>query len=206
MPQTKLEIFKIQILENSNFDFDKKTHNIINDFLNAENNLYINHSIAILTEDIEEYGMNKTINKYLVVSLIYKDLNASEFNLKNTSKKVKKVLIKEIEEGKKILDPNIETDFDKEIFKVFFEVPNPNAEHNEFQRFTSRETQILELMSEGKLTKEIAEKLKISVSAIETHKTNMFKKANVMNAPQLIKFAIKKGYLSPQKTSGKQLV
>jgi len=115
MSQTKLEIFKIRISNNSKFDFEKKTQDKINEFLSEENNIYINHSTSILTEDIEEYGTNKTINKYLVVSLIYKDLNASQFNLKNTSKKVKKVVAKEIEEGKNIQEPQIETDLDKEI-------------------------------------------------------------------------------------------
>lgn len=115
MSKTKFEIFKIQISENSKFDFDKKAIERINDFLSDENNVYINHSISILTEDIEEYGTNKTVNKYLVVSLIFKDLSTSEFNLRNTSKKIKEVVKKEIEEGKNIPEPKIETDFDKEI-------------------------------------------------------------------------------------------
>ncbi len=115
MSQTKLEIFKISISNNSKFDFDKKTQDKINEFLSEENNIYVNHSTSILTEDIEEYGTNKTINKYLVVSLIYKDLNASEFNLKNTTKRIKKVVTKEIEEGKTIQEPKIETDLDKKI-------------------------------------------------------------------------------------------
>ncbi|HVA99531.1 MAG TPA: hypothetical protein VNG53_11610 [Bacteroidia bacterium] len=118
MSQTKLEIFKIQISENSKFDFDKKTQDKINDFLNEENNIYVNHSTSILTEDIEKYGTNKTINKYLVISLIYKDLNASEFNLKNTSNKLKEIVTKEIEEGKNIPEPKIETDFDIETYQL----------------------------------------------------------------------------------------
>ncbi len=124
MSQTKFEIFKIQISENAKFDFDKKALEKINDFLIDENNVYINHSTSILTEDIEEYGTNKTVNKYLVVSLIYKDLNASEFNLKNTSKKVKEVVKKEIEEGKNIPEPKIETDFDKEIRQLTKAISN----------------------------------------------------------------------------------
>ncbi|MEN8185490.1 MAG: hypothetical protein ABFR05_00015 [Bacteroidota bacterium] len=124
MSQTKLEIFKIKISENSKFDFDKKTQDRINDFLSEENNVYVNHSTSILTADIEEYGTNKTINKYLVVSLIYKDLNASEYNLKNTSKKVKEVVTKEIESGKNIKEPNIETDLDKEIRQLIKAISN----------------------------------------------------------------------------------
>ncbi len=130
MSQTKFEIFKIQISENSKFDFDKKATERINDFLIDENNVYINHSTSILTEDIEEYGTNKTVNKYLVVSLIYKDLNASEFNLRNTSKKVKEVVKKEIEEGKNIPEPKIETDFDKEIRQLTDHINTKPSKNN----------------------------------------------------------------------------
>jgi hypothetical protein len=126
MSQTKLEIFKIKISDNSNFDLDKKAQEQINEFLKDVNNIYINHSTSIITADIEEYGTNKTINKYLVVSIIYKDLNASQFDLKNTTKKVKKVVAKEIENGKVIPEPKIETDLEKEIRKIKKDVfPGP---------------------------------------------------------------------------------
>ena len=115
MSQTKLEIFKIKISDNSKFDFDKKALETINHFLSEENNVYVNHSTSILTEDVEEYGTNKTINRYLVISLIYKDLNASTYNLKNTTQKVKKIVTKEIEDGEIISEPKIETEIDKKI-------------------------------------------------------------------------------------------
>lgn len=124
MSQTKLEIFKIKILGNSKFDFDKKAKDEINEFLSNENSIYINHSISVLTEDVEEYGINKTINRFLIVSLVYKDLEASQFDLKNTTKKVRKVVTKEIEQGENIPEPKIETDLDKEIRQLTKVMPN----------------------------------------------------------------------------------
>ncbi|GEM_PF-3485007 len=130
MSQTKLEIFKIKISEDSKFDFDKKAQDEINVFLSKENNIYINHSTSILTEDVEEYGANKTINRFLVVSLIYKDLNDSQLNLKNTTKKIKKVVTKEVEQGEKIPEPKIETDLDKEIYQLTNAMHNKGVVHN----------------------------------------------------------------------------
>ena len=124
MSQTKLEIFKIKISENSKFDFDKKTLETINRFLNEENTVYINHSTSILSEDIEEYGTNKTVNKYLEITLVYKDLNTSQYDLKNTTKKVKSVVKKEIEKGENIPEPKIETDLEKEIRQLTKAITN----------------------------------------------------------------------------------
>lgn len=118
MPQTKIEIFKIEISNNQTLDLDKKAHDAINDFLTNENNIYLNHSSSILTENVEEYGINKTINRFLVISLVYKDLNASSFNLKNTTKKTRKIVTKEIENGDIIPEPIVETDLDKDLKRI----------------------------------------------------------------------------------------
>jgi hypothetical protein len=115
MPVTKHKIFRVKISEDKNLLLNETTQKEINTFLSESNNIYVNHSTSILTEDIEEYGQNRTVNKFLVISLIYKDLNETTYDLKQTSKKIKKVVSKEIETGQVIREPNIETDFDREI-------------------------------------------------------------------------------------------
>lgn len=124
MPLTKLEIFKIKLSNDSKFTLDKTAQEKINLFLAEENNIYINHSTSIISEGIEEYGTAKTIDKFLVISLIYKDLNASDYDLKNTSKKVKAIITKEIESGISIKTPNFETGFDKEIRQLTKAISN----------------------------------------------------------------------------------
>ena len=113
MSQTKLEIFKIPF--SNNLDFDKKTQDKINEFLNDENNIYISHSTSISTESITEYGSPKTVSRHLVISLVYKDLKASSYDLKQSSSKIKSVVRKEIIDGKNIKKPQIETELEKEI-------------------------------------------------------------------------------------------
>lgn len=115
MSQTKLEIFKIGISENSDFNLEKKVVDQINDFLRDDNKIYVNHSSSILTEDINEYGLIKTISKFLIISIVYKDLNETVFDLKDTSKKVRNVVKKEIEKGTTLPEPIIETDLEKKI-------------------------------------------------------------------------------------------
>ena len=64
------------------------------------------------------------------------------------------------------------------------------------EKFTIIELQILELISQEKTNKEIAETLKKSVRSIEKHKSTMMDKAGVHNSVGLIMFAIRNRILS----------
>ncbi len=59
--------------------------------------------------------------------------------------------------------------------------------------FTKRERDILKLLVDGFTNKEIGEKLFISHRTVDTHRTNIMKKAGVNNIANLISFAIKNG-------------
>lgn len=56
---------------------------------------------------------------------------------------------------------------------------------------SNKETQVLELISQGLTTKEIAAKLFVSTRTIETHRANIIKKLEVKNTAELIKKAAK---------------
>ena len=58
---------------------------------------------------------------------------------------------------------------------------------------TSREKEILELIWAGFKTKEIGQRLMISVRTVETHRTNMMQKIRVSNTVQLLKTTIQDG-------------
>ncbi|MHC5074703.1 MAG: LuxR C-terminal-related transcriptional regulator, partial [Planctomycetota bacterium] len=58
---------------------------------------------------------------------------------------------------------------------------------------TERETEILQLLAEGKSTKQIALKLHISVKTVETHRRQIMNKLDIHTVAELTKYAIKKG-------------
>ncbi len=58
---------------------------------------------------------------------------------------------------------------------------------------TLREKEILQLLVEGKSTKEIADILDLSSLTIETHRLNFMKKLQINNLPGLTKYAIRVG-------------
>ncbi|WP_255397186.1 response regulator transcription factor [Reichenbachiella sp. 5M10] len=59
------------------------------------------------------------------------------------------------------------------------------------KKLSAKESEILELISNGLTTKEIAAKLFISTRTVETHRVNMMKKLEVKNSAELIKKAAK---------------
>lgn len=115
MSITKHKIFKLKLSNDAKFTITKAVEKAINEFLLDSNIVYVNHSITTLTEDIGEYDNFKTTCLYVLISIVYKDLNSSSLDVKSTSKKVQSVVHKQIESGVEITEPQIETEIDKEI-------------------------------------------------------------------------------------------
>lgn len=67
-----------------------------------------------------------------------------------------------------------------------------------FSALTQREREVLQLLSEGKTTKQIANKLFISPKTVEVHRLNIMNKLEIDNIAQLTKYAIKEGLTQPE--------
>ncbi len=66
-------------------------------------------------------------------------------------------------------------------------------ERSAFSVLTSREREVLQLLAEGKATKEIASQMNVSVKTIETHRKQIMDKLNVRSIAELTKYAIREG-------------
>ncbi|MEI6970380.1 MAG: response regulator transcription factor [bacterium] len=62
-----------------------------------------------------------------------------------------------------------------------------------FSVLTQREREVLQHISEGSSTKDIASALGVSVKTIETHRRQIMEKLNIHSVAQLTKYAIKEG-------------
>lgn len=67
-----------------------------------------------------------------------------------------------------------------------------------FSVLTEREREVLQLVAEGRTTKEIAGALYISVKTVETHRQNIMEKTGLHNVAELTKYAIREGLTSTQ--------
>jgi len=62
---------------------------------------------------------------------------------------------------------------------------------------TSRERQVLQLVGEGKSTKEVAALLGISMKTAESHRTRLMQKLNIHETASLVRYAIRRGLVQP---------
>jgi len=62
---------------------------------------------------------------------------------------------------------------------------------------TRRERQVLQLVAEGKTSKEIAVVLGIAAKTIETHRTSLIDKLDIHTTAGLTRYAIRRGFVQP---------
>jgi len=65
-----------------------------------------------------------------------------------------------------------------------------------FKTLSAREREVLQLLAEGKTTKQIASLLHVSTKTIETHRSQIMEKLNIHSVAELTKFAIREGLTS----------
>jgi len=61
---------------------------------------------------------------------------------------------------------------------------------------SDREREVLQLLAEGNSTKEIANRLHLSVKTIETHRRSIMEKLNLRSVAELTKYAVREGLTS----------
>ncbi|HMR83952.1 MAG TPA: response regulator transcription factor [Niabella sp.] len=145
--------------------------------------------------DIEMCRLVKQKNKKLKIIALTNHTERSVINdmltngadgylLKNTSKNDLIESIFQVLDNKFILQ--------SELQKVLF---SNTQTSNTLPRLTTREKEILLLVSNGATTAAIASQLYISSQTVETHRRNLMQKFEVNNSAALIKKAVEQGFL-----------
>jgi DNA-binding NarL/FixJ family response regulator len=68
-----------------------------------------------------------------------------------------------------------------------------NDPHTSASRLTERQQEVLQLIAEGRGTKEIAHSLKISVKTVETHRAQLMERLNIHDIAGLVRYALHTG-------------
>lgn len=92
-------------------------------------------------------------------------------------------------DGNTYLSPDIT----RGVVDSFVRNPPEQGEESAFAMLSDRERQVLQLLSEGNATKEIADKLGVSVRTAETHRRNIMDKLDMRSVAELTKYAIRTG-------------
>jgi len=70
------------------------------------------------------------------------------------------------------------------------------SEPSVFSQLSDREREVLQLMAEGRTTREVASHLNVSIKTVETHRMNIMTKLDIHSIAELTKYAIREGLTS----------
>lgn len=127
--------------------------------------------------------------EYLYLAL---SAGAKGYLLKEDADKELFSAIEKIRQGKTYISPH----FSEEVVDDLVQIGRGDAKAIfEIDPLTTREREVLKLVAEGKSSKEIAHVLFISVLTVNNHRANIMEKLNLNKATDLVKYAIRKGYI-----------
>ena len=118
------------------------------------------------------------------------EVGAAGYVIKSSASRELNMAITSAMKGKTFLSPDIAADLMQTYKK------SAAGDQASRQRLTARQKEILQLIAEGYIAKEIADNLCISVRTVERHKYNMMQELGLKTTADLVKFAIKQGLVS----------
>jgi DNA-binding NarL/FixJ family response regulator len=112
---------------------------------------------------------------------------AAGYMLKDSATAELELAITSVSEDKTYLSPSISRPVIDSYLK---RVGGPLSP---LEQLTPRQREILQLIAEGKNTKDIASDLDISVKTIESHRLQLMERLNIHDIPGLVRYAIRTG-------------
>ncbi len=119
-------------------------------------------------------------------------LGASGYLIKQTAAHVLPAAIRDVHRGKPFLSPSIAKRLLEHEKKARARGDLPGKKS---AALTSRETEVLQLVAEGKANKETADELHISVKTVEKHRQSLMEKLNIHDTAGLTRYAISTGII-----------
>ena len=102
--------------------------------------------------------------------------------------------IDEVLSGKVYLPSALSSRFFEYFQRTFKEESASQSEENLLNYLTSREEEVLDLLTQGNNYKAIAAKLFISETTVKTHVNNIFQKLQVNDRTQAVLYALNNGF------------
>jgi DNA-binding NarL/FixJ family response regulator len=118
---------------------------------------------------------------------------AAGYMLKDAATAELQLAVTSVSEDKTYLSPSISrTVIDSYLARV-------GGQLSPLEQLTARQREILQLVAEGKSTKEIAYDLTISVKTVESHRLQLMERLNIHDVAGLVRYAVRSGLVSAER-------
>ncbi len=111
--------------------------------------------------------------------------------LKDAAAAELEIAIRAIAGGNRYLSPAIST----QVVDGFLRASEPAADP--LAGLTARQRETLQMIAEGRSTRQIAETLGVSVKTVETHRAQLMDRLDIHDLAGLVRFAVRVGLVSP---------
>jgi DNA-binding NarL/FixJ family response regulator len=115
---------------------------------------------------------------------------AAGYMLKEAAAEELELAIKAVAQGKTYLSPSVS----RTVVESYLQ--RAAGEEGPIEQLTARQREVLQLIAEGKNTKEIAGTLDISVKTVEAHRLQLMARLDIHDVPGLVRYAIRSGLVS----------
>lgn len=114
--------------------------------------------------------------------------------IKDASREELLMAIDSVLAGKTFISPGIAD----EVMEGYLSGRKTLKEKSDWETITQREKEVLKLLAEGYMNKEIGDLLNISTKTVEKHRANIMGKLDLHNAAALTAYAIEQGLVEPK--------
>ncbi len=124
------------------------------------------------------------------------ELGASGYMVKAADSDELELALKEVASGGTYLSPSVSKHVIEDYRRRIQGNDGASKSSVSSGRLTPRQREILQLVAEGRKSKEIALDLGISQKTVETHRKNIMKRLEIRDLPGLVRYAIRSGLVS----------
>jgi DNA-binding NarL/FixJ family response regulator len=118
---------------------------------------------------------------------------AAGYMLKEAAAEELELAIKAVAQGNTYLSPSVS----RTVVESYLH--RAAGEKGPIEQLTARQREVLQLIAEGKNTKEVAGMLEISIKTVEAHRLQLMARLGIHDVPGLVRYAIRSGLVSSEK-------
>jgi two-component system response regulator NreC len=153
------------------------------------NGIEATRQITALDPNVKIVALSMHSDKRFVVQML--KAGAAGYILKDCAFEELADAIRSVIANRTYLSPKLADIIIKDYTRLF-----PKTEFSVFSSLTLREREVLQLLAEGKTTKEISSSLQISVKTVETYRKQLMDKLDIHSIAELTKYAVREGLTS----------
>jgi DNA-binding NarL/FixJ family response regulator len=153
------------------------------------NGIDATREIVAENKDVKIIALSMHSDRRFVLEML--KAGASGYLLKDSAFEELVTAVHTVITGQSYLSPRIT---DIVVKEYLYNLPRNDS--TAFTILTQREREVLQLLAEGKSTKQIASTLNLSVKTVETHRQQIMEKLQIHSVAELTKYAIREGITS----------